>query len=421
MQRHVFSHAPFKPYLSVRRGQLWKPTVWDRHCGCVRPGTLIPVPTLSVSPQCRKKKTGDIRWQFVIWKAQDDIGKDWLSRILANCLWFARRRSLLWEHVMYTCITNELFFIGESMVCFPLSTARSGRAFAKLGWPAASYLTRGHWSFGMLRRVLFRRFIRFGQLSFVVFFGVCRASSWKCKMFFVTVASASHKSGLSWVVWNADNGGHPDIDIHQHLWCSWKRHHVLKNTKSSLRSVLDGLVYWVIEPSTIKRHAKNSRRCFKLPHSTTGPSQLVTSVESQWIPDCDGRGRHSVSFSLEALIDVASGMTLFGNDGTVETWCARCAVLRLGLHLRVPDTRSSQRLHQVRARGWRSAGNKDLDVYLVRCAGKAISSYLRAAAPAADPGRMVNEWNQIGINILRCFVLLGFPLFHMYIFMKYIW
>lgn len=105
-----FSHAPFKPYLSVRRGQLWKPTVWDRHCGCVRPGTLIPVPTLSVSPQCRKKKTGDIRWQFVIWKAQDDIGKDWLSRILANCLWFARRRSLLWEHVMYTCITNELFF-----------------------------------------------------------------------------------------------------------------------------------------------------------------------------------------------------------------------------------------------------------------------------------------------------------------------
>ena len=76
------------------------------------------------------------------------------------------------------------FFIGESMVCFPLSTARSGRAFAKLGWPAASYLTRGHWSFGMLRRVLFRRFIRFGQLSFVVFLGVCRASSWKCKMFF---------------------------------------------------------------------------------------------------------------------------------------------------------------------------------------------------------------------------------------------
>ena len=47
--------------------------------------------------------------------------------------------------------------------------------------------------------------------------------------------------------------------------------------------------------------------------------------------------------------------------------------------------------------------------------------YLRAAAPAADPGRMINEWNQIGINILRCVALLGFPLFHMYIFMKYIW
>ena len=46
--------------------------------------------------------------------------------------------------------------------------------------------------------------------------------------------------------------------------------------------------------------------------------------------------------------------------------------------------------------------------------------YLRAAALAADPGRMVNEWNQIGINILRCFALLGFPLFHMYIFMQYI-
>ena len=50
-----------------------------------------------------------------------------------------------------------------------------------------------------------------------------------------------------------------------------------------------------------------------------------------------------------------------------------------------------------------------------------IYLYLRAAAPAADPGRMINEWNQIGINILRCVALLGFPLFHMYIFMKYIW
>ena len=40
--------------------------------------------------------------------------------------------------------------------------------------------------------------------------------------------------------------------------------------------------------------------------------------------------------------------------------------------------------------------------------------HLRAAAPAADPGRMVNEWNQIGSNILRCFAPWGFPLFHMY-------
>ena len=50
--------------------------------------------------------------------------------------------------------------------------------------------------------------------------------------------------------------------------------------------------------------------------------------------------------------------------------------------------------------------------------------YLRAAAPAADPGRMVNEWNQIGINILRCFALLGFPLFHIFlcnIFDKIFW
>lgn len=60
--------------------------------------------------------------------------------------------------------------MGESMVCFPLSTARSGRAFAKLGWPAASYLTRGHWSFGMLKVCCLDdlyRFIRFGQLLYL--------------------------------------------------------------------------------------------------------------------------------------------------------------------------------------------------------------------------------------------------------------
>lgn len=47
-----------------------------------------------------------------------------------------------------------------------------------------------------------------------------------------------------------------------------------------------------------------------------------------------------------------------------------------------------------------------------------IYIYLRAAAPAADPGRMVNEWNQIGINVLRCFALLGFPLFSYVYFYK---
>jgi len=34
-------------------------------------------------------------------------------------------------------------------------------------------------------------------------------------------------------------------------------------------------------------------------------------------------------------------------------------------------------------------------------------NYLRAAAPAADPGRSGNESNQMGTNILRCFALSG--------------
>ena len=44
-------------------------------------------------------------------------------------------------------------------------------------------------------------------------------------------------------------------------------------------------------------------------------------------------------------------------------------------------------------------------------------NYLRAAAPAADPGRSGNESNQMGTHILRCFALSGLPPFILWIYL----
>ena len=127
------------------------------------------------------------------------------------------------------------------------------------------------------------------------------------------------------------------------------------DTKSSSRSVFHGLVYWVIEPSTTKRHAKtakNSRPCCNrlLCHRS------FTAGHKSGIPMNSLLWRKSEAFSRFFLREariiycLACGMTLFGN---VET-CP--ALLRLGLHLRVPDTRSSQRLHQAIQGTIRAAG-----------------------------------------------------------------
>ena len=102
-------------------------------------------PLVSFTPMSQEKNGDSLSSE-----RQVDIGKDRSSpRIVADCLWFARRRRLLWEHYM-GC---KWVVFGESMVCFPLyplSTVGSRRAFAKLKWLAASYFTHGHCSFGML-------------------------------------------------------------------------------------------------------------------------------------------------------------------------------------------------------------------------------------------------------------------------------
>ena len=168
-----FSHEPLgKPFSP---GQLWKPTVWDRHCGSDLADSVPTAPQFH--PNVARKKTVTVchpKGKLTSAKTDRHHGL-----LLIACDLHAA--DAFCENT--TWVANELFSGSPWCASLFILFRLWGQGVRLQNWsdlqPPILHMATVHLACSC---VMLRRFIRVGQLSLDALFWVCRACSWKCKM-----------------------------------------------------------------------------------------------------------------------------------------------------------------------------------------------------------------------------------------------